>query len=70
MASYTGTIRKNDLEGGFFELVTDDGETYRLEGAGKVTAGERVKVKGTVEEGGFGLHMSGPSLKVSAIERA
>lgn len=70
MATYTGTVRKNDLEGGFLELVTDDGTVYRLEGAGDVQAGAKVKVEGTVDSGGFGFQMTGPALKVSKIEAA
>jgi len=68
MATYTGTVRHNDLEGGFFELVADDGNTYRLEGARGVSAGDRVRVHGKVEAGGFGFHMSGPSIVVQRIE--
>ena len=68
MAKFSGTIRKSDLEGGFFELVTDDGDVYRLEGAAKVSDGDRVTVHGTVEDGGFGIHMSGPAIKVSRVE--
>jgi hypothetical protein len=71
MAKFTGTIRYNDLEGGFHELVTDAGDTYRLEGVGDVQAGQRVHVHGEVETGGFGLHMTdAPALKVSKIEPA
>ncbi|MEZ4452385.1 MAG: DUF5818 domain-containing protein [Nannocystaceae bacterium] len=66
--TFTGTLRYNDLEGGFYELVTDDGDTYRLSSHGKEKAGDRVRVEGTVERGGFGIHMSGPSLKVNKIE--
>ncbi len=67
MATYTGTVRHNDLEGGFFELVTDKGEVLRLVG-GQPTAGQRVRVTGKVERGGFGIHMSGPSLSVDTME--
>lgn len=57
----------NDLEGGFYELHTDKGEVYRLSKC-TAKAGERVKVDGTVEGGGFGIHMSGPSIAVKRIE--
>ncbi|MCB9569174.1 MAG: hypothetical protein H6710_18500 [Myxococcales bacterium] len=67
MAKFTGTIRRNDLEGGFFELVTSGGDVYRLSDAGKARAGDRVSVEGKVESGGFGIHMSGPSIKVERI---
>ncbi|MCA9700675.1 MAG: hypothetical protein KC431_24325 [Myxococcales bacterium] len=68
---YTGTVRKSDLEGGFLELHTDGGEVYRLSGSvAGVSPGQRVKATGRVEHGGFGIHMSGPSLEVEHIERA
>jgi hypothetical protein len=71
MAKFTGTVRFNDLEGGFHELVTDDGDTYRLEGGGKLEAGKRVTIHGNVESGGFGIHMTGtPSIKVTKVEPA
>lgn len=69
MASFTGTVRYNDLEGGFYELHTDKGDVYRLS---KCTAkdGQQVKVKGKLENAGFGIHMSGPSIAVDSIESA
>lgn len=70
MAKFTGTVQRNDLEGGFFELKTDDGGTFRLEGAGKLQAGDRVVVHGELDSGGFGIHMSGPSIRVSRVESA
>lgn len=69
MKSYVGTIRHNDLEGGYFELVTDDGQVFRLQG-GTVEAGQRVKVDGELERGGFGFHMSGPALIVHTVRPA
>jgi hypothetical protein len=68
MPSFTGTVRKNDLEGGFLELVTDDGDVYRLQGASP-EPGSRVQVEGRIESGGFGIHMSGPALEVRSIRR-
>ncbi|MFY0536282.1 hypothetical protein [Nannocystis pusilla] len=53
MATFTGTVRKNDLEGGFHELVTDKGDVYRLSKC-SVKAGARVKVEGNVESGVLG----------------
>ena len=69
MAEFTGTVRKNDLEGGFLELLTDSGDVYRISGASP-TVGQRIRVKGEVESGGFGIHMSGPALKVVSFEDA
>jgi hypothetical protein len=67
MAKFIGTVRMNDLEGGFLELVTDDGEVYRLSGASP-SVGSRVSVTGRVERGGFGIHMTGPSIEVKKID--
>jgi hypothetical protein len=70
MPTYTGTIRHNDLEGGFYELAADDGTVYRLEGDVNLDAGTRVRVDGTEESGGFGIHMTGsPALKIRKIEK-
>lgn len=68
MAKFTGTVRSNSLEGGFFELECDDGKVYRLDGDISFSPGDRVRVHGTVASGGFGIHMSGPSLTVERIE--
>ncbi|EDM81172.1 hypothetical protein PPSIR1_30190 [Plesiocystis pacifica SIR-1] len=67
---FTGTVRHNDLEGGFLELHTDGGEVYRLSGpaADQAKAGQRVRVQGRVERGGFGIHMSGPALVAEKVE--
>jgi len=67
MATFTGTVRTNDLEGGFLELVTAEGDVYRLSDAGAAKPGDHVRVEGEIEEGGFGIQMSGPSLEVEAI---
>ncbi|MEZ4380293.1 MAG: DUF5818 domain-containing protein [Nannocystaceae bacterium] len=67
MAKFTGTVRYNDLEGGFYELATSSGDVYRLSKHGKASAGDRVEVEGEIEGGGFGIHMSGPSIKVAKI---
>ena len=69
MARFSGTVQHNDLEGGFFELNTDDGETYRLQGAKGLSAGAKVVVHGTIESGGFGIHMTGPAINVDEIEQ-
>ena len=68
MATLTGTVRKNDLEGGFWEIEADDGKVYRLEG--QVTGAGRFKVTGSIQKGGFGIHMSGPAFKIESMEAA
>ena len=72
MASFTGTVKKNDLEGGFFELHTKDGKRYQLRGGGGDlrTQGQVVKVDGKVDKGGFGIGMTGPILDVSSWQKA
>ncbi len=68
MAKFTGKVRLSDLEGGFYELVADDGTVYRLEGALDVDDGARVRVHGRVDSGGIGIHMSGPAIVVERVE--
>ena len=62
-----GRVERRDLEGGFWQLVADDGKRYTLIGSvGAVNAGARVEVEGTIEEG-FGITMAGPQLRVQRI---
>ena len=66
-----GKVEKRDLEGGFFQLVTDDGKRYTLLGAAsdlKAAQGARVEVEGSLDEG-FGIAMAGPQLKVSRVKK-
>lgn len=69
MSTFRGTLRKNPLEGGFYELHSEDGSIYRLEGAVTGREGEQVQVEGSIDAGdGFGIHMTGsPTLKVQSI---
>jgi hypothetical protein len=62
-----GTVRKNDLEGGVWELVADDGERYQLRGgdAGLRVDGQKVEVEGAVDKAGFGIGMTGPIFDVT-----
>ena len=66
MSTYTGTVKKNDLEGGFWELHTEGGETYQLKGEtkGLLVEGSRVNVSGTIDQSGFGIGMTGSYLEV------
>ena len=63
MAKFRGTVRKNDLEGGHWQLEGDDGKTYVLEGAGTLVDGQRVEVDGAVDRNAMGFAMTGPILK-------
>ena len=71
MAKYRGTIRKNDLEGGHWQLEADDGTMYVLEDApGAVTKdGTKVEIDGAVDEDAMGFAMTGPTLKVKSAKR-
>ena len=75
MAKFSGVARHNDLEGGHWQLVADDGTAYVLEGeaveaAGALTDGQRVVVEGAVDKGAMSFAMTGPTLKVKSIKPA
>src|SRR5262249_57065764 len=65
MASYRGTVKKNPLEGGIWELHTDDGKRYQLKGGddGLRREGAKVEVTGSIDKGAFGIGMTGPTLE-------
>ncbi|MBK9035187.1 MAG: hypothetical protein IPL61_28675 [Myxococcales bacterium] len=67
MAKLSGTIKKSDLEGGHWLLVTDKGDQYQLVGAKGIRAGQEVVVEGTVDRGAMGIGMTGPMLTVKKI---
>ncbi|HET9753044.1 MAG TPA: hypothetical protein VFP52_08780 [Myxococcales bacterium] len=67
----SGTVQFVDLEGGFFQLVADDGKRYTLvgsRGAFKGASGARVEVEGSIEDG-FGIAMAGPQLRVDRLRK-
>jgi hypothetical protein len=70
MGRYAGTVKKNDLEGGFWELHTDDGERYQLKGgdAALLKEGARVEIEGKIDKGAFGIGMTGPTLDVKSFK--
>jgi hypothetical protein len=67
-----GTVRKNDLEGGIWELVCDDGERYQLRGgdSGLRVDGQVVSIDGKVDEDAMSIGMTGPILDVAGWSRA
>jgi hypothetical protein len=69
MAKLRGTIRKSDLEGGFFQLVAEDGTTYEVEGSDPLLRkdGVRVEVDGSVDKGALSFTMTGPRFKVTSV---
>lgn len=71
MAKFRGKVRRNDLEGGHWQLEADDGTTYVLEGApaGVAQDGAQVEIDGAVDEEAMGFAMTGPILKVKSGKR-
>lgn len=71
MAKFRGTIRRSDLEGGHWQLASEDGTTYELDGGGAALQdGARVEIEGAVDKGTMSMAMTGPRLKVRAIKPA
>ncbi|HEX3904128.1 MAG TPA: hypothetical protein VH853_14910 [Polyangia bacterium] len=68
MSKFRGTVRRNDLEGGHWQLVADDGTTYVLDGAtgGIEQDGAKVEVDGAVDREAMGFAMTGPTLRVKS----
>jgi hypothetical protein len=67
---FRGTVKKNALEGGFWELHTDDGKKYQLQGGDDALRKEglKVEVDGKVDKGAMGIGMSGPILAVKSYK--
>ncbi len=72
MSTFTGTVKKNDLEGGFWELVDDKGEHYQLQGgdAALQVEGQKVEIEGNIETASMGIGMSGSILQVKSWKAA
>jgi hypothetical protein len=66
-----GKVEKRDLEGGIYQLVSDDGSRTTLVGARdelKAAVGKAVEVEGEGDEG-FGIAMTGAQFKVSRVRK-
>jgi hypothetical protein len=72
MSTFTGTVKKNDLEGGFWELVDGKGEHYQLQGgdAALQVEGQAVEIQGSIESASMGIGMTGIILKVASWKPA
>lgn len=70
MAKFRGTIRRNDLEGGHFQLEAEDGTTYVLDGSDPMLGkdGARVEIDGAVDKQAMSFAMTGPVLKVRSVK--
>jgi hypothetical protein len=66
MAKYKGKVERSDLEGGFWTLEDDDGNTYKLEGGGKdlLKAGVKAEIDGKLDDEAMGIGFGAPVLKV------
>lgn len=68
MAKYVGTIRRTDLEGGAWTLVSDQGVVYQLDGGGAdlLADGVRAEIEGRLATGKMGIAMVGDILEVAS----
>lgn len=69
MAKFSGIIKRSDLEGGHWLLVTDDGDEYQLAGGDDYAAGQLVDIEGSIDRGAMGIGMTGPTIKVKSVVR-
>jgi hypothetical protein len=71
MPKFRGTIRRNELEGGHYQLVADDGTAYQVEGSDPALSqdGAKVEVDGAVDKDAMSFAMTGPILKVRSVKR-
>ncbi len=71
MASFSGTVAKNDLEGGFWELRCEDGSSYQLRGGDEALRieGQKVEIEGAVDKQAFGIGMAGAYLDVKSWKK-
>ena len=69
MKTYTGTVTKNIISGGIWELQSGN-EKYQIRGgdSGLRIEGQKVRVTGSIDKGGFGIGMTGPILDVKSWE--
>ncbi|MGB8295712.1 MAG: DUF5818 domain-containing protein [Polyangia bacterium] len=72
MPKFRGTIKHNALEGGHFQLLTDDGTSYEVEGNDPLLRrdGARVEIDGSIDRTALSLAMTGPRIKVKSVKAA
>lgn len=76
-----GTVTYEDLEGGLWRFVGEDGESWVLKSSGtvslegmfdeaKVKSGSKVLLRGAPanSEGNIGIHMAGPYYEVASVK--
>lgn len=66
--TFRGVIKRNDLEGGIWELHAEDGERYQIRGGSKDlrVQGQEVEVQGNIDRQAMGIGMTGPILDISS----
>jgi hypothetical protein len=71
IVSGTGTVRRFDLEGGFFAIAGDDGVTYDPTNLAEEFQrdGLRVRFRARVRDDMAGIHMVGPIVEILEISR-
>lgn len=71
IVSGTGTVRRFELEGGFFAIVGDDGVTYDPTNlaAEFQQDGLRVRFRARMRDDLVGIHMAGPIVEILEISR-
>jgi hypothetical protein len=70
MPKFKGTVKKNDLSGGFWELHAEDGKRYQLKDADPelLEEGVAVEIDGKIDKQAMGIGMTGPILVVKSME--
>jgi hypothetical protein len=69
--TFTGTIRRSELEGGFYAIASDDGRTFDPRNLPEEfkTDGLRVRVKARVRNDMGGIHQVGPIVDIVEIAK-
>ncbi|MCC6747064.1 MAG: hypothetical protein IT371_05350 [Deltaproteobacteria bacterium] len=70
MSTFRGTVRRNDLGGGAWTLISEQGVVYQLKGGGKdlLRDGVRAEVKGRLAAEQMGIAMVGEILEVQSYQ--
>lgn len=66
-----GTIKKNNIEGGIWTLVADNGEVYQLnnETSSQLKDGEKITASGEIDTDMMGFGMVGPLFNLKQFSR-
>ncbi len=66
-----GTVRRNNIEGGIWTLVADNGEVFQLnnETASKLKDGEKITATGEVDTDMMGFGMVGPMFNLKQCSK-